>query len=718
MALISWFRRALPDRKRVPQKPRRSSHSRCRLHVEQLEDRLVPAALLGTDLLDYAPGSTAFISGSGFQAGETIQIEIVHADTGVDAVGSNPYQITDGGAGDLDQKVDGNFTAAWFVDPVDSIGATLVATATGLSSGETATTIFTDSPNALTGHFYTTDVSGTVDANIYSSKDDVYLNGGPVNDNAGSGLPDGSYYVKVTAPDGTVLGKSTTAVVHVTDGKFDELYQLSAIVKTASSGYTDAGYDSTANPGDEYKVWISPTADFHLQKTDNFKIKVDTPPEEVPPPPPPVFVAPTISGIKFEDHNGNGIQDAGDQGLQGWHILVNGVDTGVVTDSTGAYSFQADAPGTYSIQELLVNGWTQTYGNAGYSVTVSAIGEVTDGTASGNDFGNFKNFDISGHKFQDHNGNGFAAGFNLTTLGGFLVYLDGTGSGTANGTFDYTDANSNGIFDTGDTALESYRITAADGSYCFSNLGPGSYSVQESTANQPDPGSWVQTGGNGGYTVVGSSGVSVSDQVTIVNGKVTAITSSVGAFANVHLGQQNGLTIGFWSNKNGAKIIDANNDGKLDASIFAGLKDLNLRNADGTFLIKATDTSLSTATFQKWLTSANANNMANMLSAQLAATWLNVNTGKVSATSYIDINKVTIVGSGAPLSQTFINSLHAHGIDTDLNGFDQVSAFIYAAKLELATANLTIGASADRTYEEALKNIFDAINNNESIFVL
>src|SRR5881296_3154089 len=61
----------------------------------------------------------------------------------------------------------------------------------------------------LPGAIFTTDSTCSgVDLNIYGSKGDVYLNGGPAHPGAAS-LPDGSYYVRVTDPSGScVLGTS------------------------------------------------------------------------------------------------------------------------------------------------------------------------------------------------------------------------------------------------------------------------------------------------------------------------------------------------------------------------------------------------------------------------------------------------------------------------------------------------------------------------------
>src|SRR4051812_16898921 len=80
----------------------------------------------------------------------------------------------------------------------------------------------------VSGAIFTTNVacSGT-NINIFAAKDDVYLDGGPAHEGA-AGLPNGDYYVKVTEPDGTLLGSSVGAPVHVTAGSFDVCYQLSA----------------------------------------------------------------------------------------------------------------------------------------------------------------------------------------------------------------------------------------------------------------------------------------------------------------------------------------------------------------------------------------------------------------------------------------------------------------------------------------------------------
>jgi len=108
---------------------------------------------------------------------------------------------------------------------------------------------------AFTGAIFTTDSTCTgVNINIFASKDDAYLGGGPAGN--GPGLPDGSYYVQVPEPDGTLLGTSigsgTDKPFVVSGGDPVTCYQLSAILINASD--STAGYDTTSNPGGEYKV--------------------------------------------------------------------------------------------------------------------------------------------------------------------------------------------------------------------------------------------------------------------------------------------------------------------------------------------------------------------------------------------------------------------------------------------------------------------------------
>jgi len=83
----------------------------------------------------------------------------------------------------------------------------------------------------------------------------------------------------------------------------------------------------------------------------------------------------TLTGIKFEDLNGNGVQDSDpnpnldEKGIAGWEIYLdtnrNGIlDAGEpsdITDTLGQYEFNNLAPGNYTIGQVLQQGWAQTY---------------------------------------------------------------------------------------------------------------------------------------------------------------------------------------------------------------------------------------------------------------------------------------------------------------------------------------------------------------------
>lgn len=208
----------------------------------------------------------------------------------------------------------------------------------------TSTSSVSAAPN--TGAIFTTNSAcdGT-NVNIFGNKDLVYLDGGPAHEGA-AGLPDGEYYVRVTEPNGTLLGTSLGSADEtpalVTGGEFAVCYQLSAILIKASDG--TPGYDTTSNPGGEYKVWISSVSTFDndTSKTDNFKVQCvgddcsGTPPQG------------TINVIKFYDANANGINDDG-LPIIGWKVRIqDDIDFIRFTPA----SLVVAAPDTYTVSEF------------------------------------------------------------------------------------------------------------------------------------------------------------------------------------------------------------------------------------------------------------------------------------------------------------------------------------------------------------------------------
>jgi hypothetical protein len=114
-----------------------------------------------------------------------------------------------------------------------------------------------------------------------------------------------------------------------------------------------------------------------------------------------------LCGIKFNDLNGNGKQDANEPGLAGWTIEVKDANDNfigfAVTDDQGKYCIVVPSPGTYTVSEQQQAGWTQTAPASG-SYTVTVPPAHTD-----LNFGNQQKegkAEICIFKFEDKNGNG------------------------------------------------------------------------------------------------------------------------------------------------------------------------------------------------------------------------------------------------------------------------------------------------------------------------
>jgi hypothetical protein len=171
----------------------------------------------------------------------------------------------------------------------------------------------------------------------------------------------------------------------------------------------------------------------------------------------------TISGLKFHDLDGNGVQGAGEPGQQGWTIYIDSNNNGVldggepteVTDAAGTYEFNQLVPGTYRLREVMQSGWQQSAPQAGFHlVTVASEENVT-----GRDFGNYRPVTITGTVFHDFDADGVRDG-NEPGLPGRRVYLD---------------LNNNSVPDAGDVIAP----TDPAGRYVFTGLRPGTYAVRE-----------------------------------------------------------------------------------------------------------------------------------------------------------------------------------------------------------------------------------------------
>jgi len=264
-----------------------------------------------------------------------------------------------------------------------------------------------------------------------------------------------------------------------------------------------------------------------------------------------------------------------------------------------------------------------------------------------------------------------------TTCGG------GGGGGTASITAcKYYDKNANGTQDSGEPALTGWpfcispldnaspalqtQLTANGGCLTWSNLTtPGDYIVTEANANESN---WYHSTSATSLIVFPTSG-----------------GSETRTFGNYCTAPSGGLTLGFWSNKNGNKLLTGNAAGTGTTLTANAMNVLNscasMRNANGS----VHPFTNSYSAFRTWLLGATATNMAYMLSAQLAALKLDAYYGFVDGNAF------------------------------DLCSNSTVNGLITTACDQLTMDGNTVAGNPTRIAQESLKNCIDAINNNGAV---
>ena len=169
-----------------------------------------------------------------------------------------------------------------------------------------------------------------------------------------------------------------------------------------------------------------------------------------------------ISGVKFNDANGNGTRDAGEAGVAGVTIRLtdsaNVVRT-TTTDGSGSFSFTGLTPGTYVVSEVVPAGFTQTAPPAPgtFTVTLTTTGQAVANLLFGNRAiqAGTNTASISGRKILDLNGNGIVDGNDRPFQGIVFELHDTSGNLVATTTSD------------------------ANGNFTFMNLAPGTYVLSE-----------------------------------------------------------------------------------------------------------------------------------------------------------------------------------------------------------------------------------------------
>ena len=324
------------------------------------------------------------------------------------------------------------------------------------------------------------------------------------------------------------------------------------------------GYDLTVKPPVGYKQTIPagklsvlPSPGDNLT-TENFGVaKVVVPP-----------VNGGVSGLVFNDADGNGQQNNGEGGLSGVTVhlvpIINNLVAGVaatgislVTGSNGQFVFANVAPGAYNLYEDVLTGYTQTVPTQdAYAVDIVAGGNIT-----GKTFAQFKpgtppppptGGTVTGTLWNDTDGDGqFNNGEVVTGIR--QVFLD---------------TNGNGQLDNGEVSTMSNGA----GVYTFKNVAAGTVKVSRAFPagfhlSNPSDG----TGGHDVLAIVTNGGTAIADLGThkngstpppppppktgMISGTLWNDTDGDGKFDN---GEEAGTGIR-------TVFLDPNRNGKLDA---------------------------------------------------------------------------------------------------------------------------------------------------------
>jgi hypothetical protein len=270
----------------------------------------------------------------------------------------------------------------------------------------------------------------------------------------------------------------------------------------------------------------------------------------------------SISGEVYNDANNNAKLDSGEAGVSGVIVYIDSNNNGVLdgsdpktsTDTNGIYSFSGLSSGTYIVRQQVPSGSTQSAPSGGVGMHVTVSSGVN---ASNANFGDFApkttgGQSISGEVYSDTNSNG-KLDSGETGISGVTVYID---------------SNNNSLIDANEP-----ETTTVNGSYSFSGLAAGDYIVRQLL-----PSGDKQTAPSGGLgqhiTVVNGSnvtGANFGDSVSVTNPVGQSISGEIYNDANSNSKLDSGET-----GLGGVVVyLDLNNNGALDGSDLKTTTDTN-----------------------------------------------------------------------------------------------------------------------------------------------
>jgi len=265
------------------------------------------------------------------------------------------------------------------------------------------------------------------------------------------------------------------------------------------------------------------------------------------------FASPmTISGHVFNDLDGDGVKDSGEPALEGWTVNLAGpVSKTTTSDSTGYYEFSGLTPGTYTISEVLQDGWVQTGPAPPGTHTVS----LTSSSVTDKDFGNFKLVTITADKWNDLDGDGVKDGDEPEIPGWKLTlhYLDGVTTDTKDspaswvvekgGTYTITEELREGwVHTTADSAAITVQSGDAPDTVWFGNFKEATITVYKyedadgnlATTDDWTPIDWPITLKSGSGEIASSTGTSGKVFSGLGPGHITVTEADDPAWAHLN----------------------------------------------------------------------------------------------------------------------------------------------------------------------------------------
>ncbi|BAU65082.1 hypothetical protein STA3757_24610 [Stanieria sp. NIES-3757] len=429
----------------------------------QAKDNLVvdvDSATVTTDLDDYPPGATAIITGSNFDLGETIELQVLHTDKIPNTGGGHePWQVTDGGTGDLDGKVDGNFQTTWYVNPDDSANSAFELTATGLSSGEIATYNFTDS-TIFAENFNPTTNTWTVNPNSTDNATTSATGRWDIGD------PVGHHRFGSTAFEELEAYNGTNALVTGISGASSDVTRTSGSATDAVTTIKSSNFTLSNSPNFntlDFRYYLSTNDTSSVAGTDSFKVEL----------------------VKASDNTV-------------LSTLLNAVHAHKTTSNltrTGAWGLASTSLDAYVGQSVYLRlTATDANNNSILEAGIDAV-NVTSLDKSSLYTANEK-YSLGNRIWNDANNNGSfdtgEAGINSVVVN---LYKDSNNDGTPDGGIVATDTTSNGGYYRFDNLLaDSYIVEVAASNF---NTGNPLAGLISSSIDEADPDSNVDKNDNG-----------------------------------------------------------------------------------------------------------------------------------------------------------------------------------------------------------------------------